>query len=334
MIHLLLGLNPEYIRLEPYTPTVREVPYLTAEEVGIDINPHSWVYFTPHVGSYVGGDITSGILCTDLASGSEALSLFIDIGTNGELVLGNSDFLMTCACSAGPAFEGGGIEHGMRASIGAIESISVDHETGVSVYRTIGNTPPKGICGTGMISLLAELLLNGWIDAAGKLNREKKSPAIKVTGRRAEYTIVPEKESGTGKPITLSEIDIENIIRAKAAIYSACSLMLKRVGLDFKSLRKIYIAGGFGRYLHTENAITIGLIPDLPRGIFHYIGNASLVGAYMVLMSQDYRKRQIEVARKMTYIELNTDSEYMDQYMGAMFLPHTNEYLFPSVKKL
>jgi uncharacterized 2Fe-2S/4Fe-4S cluster protein (DUF4445 family) len=332
MIHLLLGLNPEYIRLEPYTPTVRETPYLTAEKVGIKINPESWIYFSPHVGSYVGGDITSGILCTDMASNTEEMNLFIDIGTNGELVLGNRDFLMTCACSAGPAFEGGGIEHGMRASIGAIENISVDYKTGISTYRTIGNTPPKGICGTGMISLLAELFLNGWIDAAGKLNRDKKSPAIKVAGRRAEYTIVPEKESGTGKPIAISEIDIENIIRAKAAIFSACSLMLKKVGLEFKNLKKIYIAGCFGRYLHIENAITIGLVPDLPREVFNYVGNASLMGAYMVLISQEYQKRQIELARKMTYIELNTDSLYMDQYMGAMFLPHTNEGLFPSVK--
>jgi uncharacterized 2Fe-2S/4Fe-4S cluster protein (DUF4445 family) len=333
MIHLLLGLKPEYIRMEPYTPTVRETPYLTAEKVRIKINPASWIYFSPHVGSYVGGDITSGILCTDLASDTEEMCLFIDIGTNGELVLGNRDFLMTCACSAGPAFEGGGIEHGMRASTGAIDNISIDDETGASVYTTIGNTPPKGICGTGMISLLAELFLKGWIDAAGKLNRDKKSPAIKLKGRRAEYIIVPEKESGTEKPIAISEIDIENMIRAKAAIYSACSLMLKQVGSDFKNIKKIYIAGGFGRYLNIENAITIGLVPDLPREVFQYVGNASLMGAYMVLVSQEYRKRQIELARKMTYIELNTDSHYMDQYMGAMFLPHTNEKLFPSVIK-
>ena len=184
-----------------------------------------------------------------------------------------------------------------------------------------------------MISIIAELVLYGWIDAAAKLNRDRKSPAIKVNGRRAEYVIVPEKESGTGKPIIISEIDIENIIRAKAAIYSACSLMLKQVGLEFKNLTKIYIAGGFGRYLNIENAVAIGLVPDLPREVFQYVGNASLMGAYMVLISQEYRKRQIELARKMTYIELNTDSQYMDQYMGAMFLPHTNEDLFPSVIK-
>jgi len=333
MIHLLLGLKPEYIRLAPYMPTVSEIPSLTAEKVGIEINPESLVYFCPHVGSYVGGDITSGILCTDLATSTEEISLFIDIGTNGELVIGNYDFLMTCACSAGPAFEGGGIEHGMRASKGAIEDVSIDYETGVATCQTIGDVHPMGICGSGMIALLANLFLTGWIDAAGKLKKDKQSPVIRLKGRRAEYIIVPQENSGTGKPITISEVDIENIMRAKAAIYSACSLMLDQVGLDFTNIAKIYIAGGFGRYLNIENAITIGLIPDLPLEIYQYIGNSSLVGAYMVLISEEYRHRQIELARKMTYIELNTDPQYMNEYMGAMFLPHTDENLFPSIRK-
>jgi len=333
MIHLLLGLKPEYIRLAPYMPTVSEIPSLTAEKVGIEINPESLVYFCPHVGSYVGGDITSGILCTDLATSTEEISLFIDIGTNGELVIGNYDFLMTCACSAGPAFEGGGIEHGMRASKGAIEDVSIDYETGVATCQTIGDVHPMGICGSGMIALLANLFLTGWIDAAGKLKKDKQSPVIRLKGRRAEYIIVPQENSGTGKPITISEIDTENLMRAKAAIYSACSLMLDQVGLDFTNIAKIYIAGGFGRYLNIENAITIGLIPDLPLEIYQYIGNSSLVGAYMVLISEEYRHRQIELARKMTYIELNTDPQYMNEYMGAMFLPHTDENLFPSIRK-
>lgn len=331
MIHLLLGLKPEYIRLEPYTPTVKEMPLLTAEKTGVEIHPESIIYFSPHVGSYVGGDITSGLLCTEMATNTENVDLFIDIGTNGEIVIGDHEFLMTCACSAGPAFEGGGIEHGMRASLGAIDDVAVDEETGIASYRTIGNVKPKGICGTGMISLLAELFLTGWIDAAGKFNRHKISKAIRVIGRRAEYTIVWEKECGIKKNIIISEIDIENIIRAKAAIYSACSLMIGQLGLTFSDVRKIYIAGGFGQYLNIKHAKTIGLIPDLPDQTFQYIGNASLMGAYMVLISQEYRLRQIELARKITYIELNTDSSYMDQYMGAMFLPHTNKDLFPSI---
>lgn len=334
MTHLLLGLPPEYIRLEPYTPTILEAPYLTADEVGIDIHPQSWVYLSPSVGSYVGGDITAGLLCTDLATDSDEVSLFIDIGTNGELAIGNSDFLMTCACSAGPAFEGGGIEFGMRAAMGAIEKVSVDKESGKAEYWTIGNVKPKGICGSGMISLLANLYLNGWIDAAGKLNREKKSASILEEDRYAYYIIATANESGTGSPIKISELDIENIIRAKAAIYSACYLMLEQVGMTFEDLSKVYIAGGFGRFLDLNNAKVIGLIPDLTEDKFQYIGNSSLMGTYMVLVSQEYREKQLELAKKMTYMELSTDPSYMDQYTGAMFIPHTDMSRFPSVEEL
>lgn len=333
MTHLLLGLKPEYIRLAPYTPTILKAPYLTAEEVGIGINPQSWVYISPAIGSYVGGDITAGLLCTDIAAGTDDVNLFIDIGTNGELVIGNRDFLVTCACSAGPAFEGGGIDNGMRAAMGAIEKVEIDTKTGIASYQTIGNVKPRGICGSGMISLLADLFLTGWLDAAGKLNRVKESPAIRVDGRQGYYVLVSAEESASGKPITISEIDIENIIRAKAAIYSACSLMLERVGLGFDDLVNIYIAGGFGRFLDIEKVIIIGLLPDLPRERYFYVGNASLMGAYMVLVSQEFRQCQLELARRMTYMELSTEPAYMDQYTGAMFLPHTDIKRFPTIKR-
>jgi uncharacterized 2Fe-2S/4Fe-4S cluster protein (DUF4445 family) len=331
MTHLLLGLPPEYIRLHPYTPTVLQTPYLAASQVGIDIEPEAWVYLSPCVGSYVGGDITAGILCTDLAREVEEVSLFIDIGTNGELVVGNRDFLMTCACSAGPAFEGAGIDCGMRASLGAIEKIEVDPATGVPQYATIGNVRPKGICGSGMIDLLANLLRTGWMDPAGKLDRSRPSTAIEVDGKRARYIIVPQDAADADHPITVSEIDIENIVRAKAAIYSACALIMQQVGMDFTDLAHVYIAGGFGRFLDLEKAITIGLLPDIPRERFHYIGNASLMGSYMVAVSQVYRQRQLDLAGRMTCFELSTDPAYMDQYTAALFLPHTDPARFPSV---
>jgi uncharacterized 2Fe-2S/4Fe-4S cluster protein (DUF4445 family) len=279
----------------------------------------------------VGGDITAGILCTDLATATEEVNLFIDIGTNGEIVLGNSSFLMTCACSAGPAFEGSGIECGMRASTGAIEKVQVDPATGLARYSTVGNVPPRGICGSGMIDLVAQLFLTGWIDAAGKFDRVRPCAAIRIEGRRASYTLAAAGESGTGKPILVTEIDIENILRTKASIYAACALMLSQVGLRFEDLRHIYIAGGFGRFLDLENATVIGLVPDLPRERFRYIGNSSLMGSYMVVVSQDYRQRQLELAQRMTYLELNTDPAYMEQYTGALFLPHTDPTRFPSV---
>jgi uncharacterized 2Fe-2S/4Fe-4S cluster protein (DUF4445 family) len=333
MIHLLLGLNPEYIRLEPYTPTVLQSLNLTARELGIGINPETLVYISPAVGSYVGGDITSGLLCTATASGGEDVNLFIDIGTNGELVLGNHEFLLACACSAGPAFEGGGLTCGMRAAAGAIDRVSIDADSGIATCRTIGDRKPAGICGSGMISLLADLFLTGWIDSAGKFSRPKESAAIQIDGRQARFVLVSAKESSSGKPILVSETDIENIIRAKAAIYAACSLMLEQAGLEFDCLANIFVGGGFGRYLDVEKAIVIGLLPDLPREKYRYLGNSSLAGACKLLVSRKSRERQIELCRRITYLELNTSPDYMNQYTGALFLPHTNIERFPSVKK-
>ena len=331
MTHLLLGLQPEYIRLAPYTPTVLEPPTLAAGEIGLAIGTDAPVEVAPCVGSYVGGDITAGLLCTDMAIDTHDISLFIDIGTNGEIVIGNTDFLMSCACSAGPAFEGGGIECGVRAAAGAIEKVEVDPETARPGCTTIGNEPPLGVCGSGMIDLLANLLKTGWINRRGELDRTRISEYIEVAGRRARYLLVPAGESATGKPISISETDIENVVRAKAAIYSAAALMLERMGLGFEDLDKIYIAGSFGRFLDLGQAITIGMVPDIPRETYRYLGNASLTGSYMALVSRSHRQRQLEIARRMTNIELSTEPEYMDQYTAALFLPHTDLSRFPTV---
>ncbi len=332
MTHLALGLKPEYLRLDPYTPTASRLPYMTAREVGIGINPESWVFFCPSVGSYVGGDITAGILCTTLVEReASSLSLFIDIGTNGEIVIGNSDFLVTCACSAGPAFEGGGIECGMRAAVGAIERVRVDPATGLPTSWTVGNVKPKGICGSGMICLLSDLYLTGWMDGQGRLSRDRSSPSIEVEGRKARYLLATAQDSGTGAALYITEADIDNIIRAKAAIHSACSMLLEKVGLGFGDLERLYIAGGFGRFLDIGQAVVLGLLPDLPRERFTYLGNSSLTGAYMVLVSRDFKKRMEEGAARMTYIDLGSESEYMDHYTASLFVPHTDLGLFPSV---
>jgi uncharacterized 2Fe-2S/4Fe-4S cluster protein (DUF4445 family) len=332
MTHLLLGLDPEYIRLDPYTPTALEVPFVTAAEVGLQINSDSWVYFSSCVGSYVGGDITAGLLCTDLATDSEEVNLFIDIGTNGEIVVGNGDFLMACACSAGPAFEGGGIECGMRAALGAIEKVEIDPSTAKASYVTIGGVPPRGICGSGMIDLLANLFLTGWIGPNGRFDRTRHTPFITVEGRRAFYSIVSAEESAVGTPLVISETDIDNILRAKAAIYSACEMLIHQAGMCFGDLKHLYIAGGFGRFLDLEKAKVIGLVPDLPGEKFQYIGNSSLVGSYMAVVSQEYRQRQLQLSRRITYVELNSDPAYMDHYTAALFLPHTDLDLFPTVQ--
>jgi uncharacterized 2Fe-2S/4Fe-4S cluster protein (DUF4445 family) len=333
MTHLLLGLNPEYIRLEPYTPTVLEVPALKAGGLGIDIHPEAFVRLSPCVGSYVGGDITAGILASELSRDTEEIGLFIDIGTNGEIVIGSRDFLMTCACSAGPAFEGSGIECGMRATTGAIDRVEIDRNTGKARCSTIGDAKPAGMCGSGLIDLLAGLFLTGWVDASGKFNRDRQSPSIHITGRRAYYTVAGAEDSKTGKPIVVSENDIENLMRAKAAIYSAASLMLGQVGITFADLAVFYVAGGFGRFLNIGNAKAIGLLPDIPDKRFRYLGNASLKGSSLCLLSEEFRAAQKALAKRMTYIDLSTFPGYMDQYTAALFLPHTNQHLFPGVQK-
>jgi uncharacterized 2Fe-2S/4Fe-4S cluster protein (DUF4445 family) len=328
MMHLLMGIIPENIRLSPYTPAVYTVPFYTAEDLGIEVNPNTYIYMAPSVGSYVGGDITSGLLCSSLSTGSEDVCLFIDIGTNGEIIVGNNDFLLGCACSAGPAFEGGGIENGMRASKGAIELVEIDKETGKSTYSAIGGAAPAGICGSGLISLIANLFNTGWIDAAGKLNRVKSCESIEVYGKNARYIIAAASETESGKPIYITEADIDNLIRAKAAIFSACLVLLEKVQMDFKSLSRIYIAGGFGRYLNIEKSTVIGLIPRLDAEKFKFIGNSSVMGAYMTLVSKKHRDKELELAHKITYIDLSTEPEYMNQYTAAIFIPHTDSRMF------
>jgi uncharacterized 2Fe-2S/4Fe-4S cluster protein (DUF4445 family) len=333
MSHLFLALKPEYIRLDPYTPTLMQIPCFLASDLGLDILPEAIVTFSPCVGSYVGGDITAGILVTDLAKDRDEICVFIDIGTNGEIVVGNREFLMTCACSAGPAFEGGGIDCGMRASTGAIDHATVDPQTGRAKYTVIGGGKPVGLCGSGLIDLVAELHIAGWIDPSGKFSREKPSRFISIAGRRASYTVVEGKHSSSGKPIIISETDIENLMRAKAAIYSATSLLLQQAGIHFQGISTFSVAGGFGRYLDISHAMILGLLPDIPAEKFRYIGNASLQGSGLCLLSEEFRKRQAALSKRMTYIDLSAFPGYMDQYTAALFLPHTDLRSFPNVMK-
>jgi len=311
MTHLLLGVIPEYIRLSPYTPAVFLPQCYTAEQIGMNVCENAPVLLAPAVGSYVGGDITTGLLCTALAAQkkySGGLILFIDIGTNGEIVLGNNDFIFACACSAGPAFEGGGIKHGVRACSGAIERVVID-ENGKPQIFTIGGAAPIGICGSGVISAIAELFRKGIIDSAGKFSQKK-----------GEYFLCD--------GISLNENDINNFIRAKGAIFSACQTMLDNVGMSFNDVEKFCVAGGFGRFLDLEDARTIGLLPRLPNEKFAFLGNTSVLGAYLTLVSEERRKKMHEIANKITYMDLSSEANYMDRYTGALFLPHTDRKLF------
>jgi uncharacterized 2Fe-2S/4Fe-4S cluster protein (DUF4445 family) len=330
MVHLLLGLPPRHIREAPYVPTVNAVPALTAGDVGLVVNPQAVVAFAPGVGSYVGGDITAGLLCTEMLTNRDEVFLFLDIGTNGEIVLGNADWLVTCACSAGPAFEGAGIKCGMRATEGAIEYLEISSDGREVTYDVIGDGKPVGICGSGLICLLGELLVRGIIDQSGRFN-DLGTPRLVQRETTRAFVLEWAAETGTGDDLVITEPDIENLMRTKAAIYAACDLILANVGLDWHAVSRVYIAGGFGRYIQVEDAILIGLLPDLPYETFNYIGNSALAGAYIALLSANHRRELTGLAGRMTYIDLSSDPHYMDSYLAAMFLPHTEMGAFPRV---
>ena len=333
MTHLLLGLDPRFIREEPYIPTVNLVPLVKAADLGLNVNPEARVHCAPAVGSYVGGDITAGLLSTPILRDAEKTSLFIDAGTNGELVVGNKDWLATCACSAGPAFEGGGTKCGLPAIEGAIDAVTIS-KSGELEYRVIGGGRPKGLCGSGLVDLLAGLFIHGYLGRSGKLDQERAGKRLVRNGDGTGFLVEKGVRSFWGRDLILTEKDITNLIRTKGAIFSACALLLKNIGLTFDRLDAVYIAGGFGQHLDVENAIRIGLLPDLEREKFHYLGNTSLGGAYLILVSEKNRESVNAIAGKMTYVELNTEPGYMNEYTGSLFLPHTDIGLFPTVKKL
>ncbi|MBU1880206.1 MAG: DUF4445 domain-containing protein, partial [Chloroflexi bacterium] len=327
---LFLGLDPMYIRVEPYIPTVNLPPPVLASELGISINPHASVDCIPGVGAYVGGDISAGVLSSRLFQ-TDKLTLFIDVGTNGEIVLGNNDWLICCACSAGPAFEGAGVRYGMRATAGAIEDVWINRETLEPRYQTIGNLPPRGICGSGMIALLAEMFVAGVLDKRGKVRRDLPTARVRTGQHGGEYVVVWADETTIGKDIVLSEVDVENLIRTKAAIYAGFSVLVRNVGLNLADVEQVLIGGSFGRYINVEKAIQIGLLPDMPWDRFKYLGNTSALGAYTTLLCSDMRRQVVEIAGKMTYLELSADNSFYEEFMSAMFLPHTDEASFPSV---
>jgi uncharacterized 2Fe-2S/4Fe-4S cluster protein (DUF4445 family) len=333
MIHLFLCLPPESIRLAPFVTTTNQPPPVTASEVGVQINPLATVDSLPGVGSYVGADITAGVLSSNMCS-LEQVSLFIDIGTNGEIVLGDCDWLISCACSAGPAFEGAGMRDGMRATAGAIEEVWVDDDSFEPSYRVIGDERPRGICGSGLISLLAEMFVSGVMDKAGDLNTGLDSPRLREGDHGPEYVVAWSRETATGQDIVINKVDIDNLLRAKAAVYAGFSVLARSVGTDLDSVENILIAGAFGQYLDVENAIQIGLLPDLPRQKFKFLGNTSILGAYMALLSREQRKGISDVSQRMTYLELSADNTFHDEWMSALFFPHTHIGEFPTVMDL
>jgi uncharacterized 2Fe-2S/4Fe-4S cluster protein (DUF4445 family) len=330
MMHLLLGIPASSIRLSPFITTVNHPPLMPAREVGLNIHPEGSVDCLPGVASYVGADITAGVLSSGLDD-AERVTLFLDVGTNGETVLGNRDWLVTCACSAGPAFEGAGVVNGMRATAGAIEEVWINTNTLEPTYRVIGGGKPKGICGSGLIALLSELFLTGLLDKAGNVNLMANSSRVREGPHGGEYVIAWGPETEQGQDIVISRVDIDNLLRAKAAIYAGFSVLAENVGIPLETTDKVLIGGSFGKYINVEKAVQIGLLPDMDWSRFEFLGNTSVRGAYYALL--DWRKRQriTEIAKRMTYVELSSDNSFYEAFTSALFLPHTDLGKFPSV---
>ncbi len=333
MIHLLMGLDPAYIRKEPYVPCSVKPPVIRAAEVGVSINPRGLLLALPCVSSYVGGDVVADVLVCGMTH-SEELSLMVDLGTNGELVIGNSDWLVCCSASAGPSFEGGGITCGMRATKGAIEHITLGKNGDVTDFKVVGGDKPLGICGSGLIDAIAELLSNGCIDRKGNFVAEGCGEHLRESeaGER-EFLLFSGDKTALGKDIVLTEADISNLIHSKGSIYMAAEALIAPVDMDLSEVQNFYIAGGFGNYIDVERAIEIGLFPDVDRSRFHVVGNGSVQGAKMALLSKEALEYlQTSIAGAMTDFDLSSDHRYMNGYSSCLFLPHTDIEKFPSVK--
>ncbi len=329
MNHLLLGLDGQPVRMEPYIPSFFGVADLKAAEIGLNVNPSAELRIAPNIGSYVGGDITAGTLATMLWN-QEEFSLFVDLGTNGEIVFGNQDFMMSCACSAGPAFEGGDISCGMRATDGAVEAVTIDVDTMEPTYTIVGDEgqKPVGLCGSGIIDMISELFRCGIINAKGLFVREGARVARDHHGM-GRYIVATPAESATGREVSLTEVDIDSFIRAKGAIYSAIDTLLASLDMDASVLEHVYVAGGIGSGINMKNAINIGMFPAVELEKYEYVGNSSLAGAYAMVLSDEANEKVEDLGRNMTYVELSTHPGYMDNFVAACFLPHTDGWRFP-----
>ena len=333
MMHLFAGLPPASIRLTPYIPTVNHPAPLLASDLDLNIYPLATVDLLPGVASYVGADITAGVLASGLSEADD-LTLFIDVGTNGEMALGTKDWFVTCACSAGPAFEGAGVVCGMRATRGAIEEVWINTQTFEPTYRVIGEVKPKGICGSGLISLVAELFITGVVDKGGKFKLELNTPRVREGEHGGEYVVAWANETELGRDIVITKVDIDNLMRAKAAIYAGFTVLAQSVGVDLADVQKLLVGGSFGKYINVEKAVQIGLLPDMQWERFNFLGNTSVLGAYMALLSREARSKIKVIAEKMTYIELSADNTFYDSFTSALFLPHTDMTKFPSVEAI
>jgi len=326
MIHFLLNLDPTRIRREPYIASAGFVPPIRAAEAGIQINKRGLLYCLPSVAAYVGSDIVAGVLTTRIFT-KKGISLFADIGTNGEVVLGNRDWLVCASSSAGPAFEGSGVKHGMRAGAGAIEKLAI-LDDGSFELKIIANTHPVGICGSGLLDTLAELFTHGIIDRTGRFNPNGQ-PRLTEGDEGWQFQIAP--AGNEHQEIVITQADIDNLVRSKAGVFAAIRVLMESTQTKLEDLDAVYLAGGFGNFLNVRQAVTIGMLPDVPLEKIQFVGNTSIAGAKTVMLSRKALKAAEKIAKSMTYFDLMSHPGYMDEFTRANFLPHTDLSLFPSV---
>lgn len=330
MTHLFLGLDPFWICREPYIPVINRTGLIRAADLGLVINPGAPVLVMPGVGSYFGGDLIAGILASGMNRQKE-LSILVDVGTNAEVVLGNSEWLIGCAGAAGPALEGGVAGMGMMAGPGVIDKVVIDERSSEFLIRTIEDKPPIGICGSGLIDLVAQLFRARMIDPRGKFVPEPCGDRLKEVEGIRHLVVVFSRDSATGKDLTLSQPEIDALLRSKAAMYTILTTVISMVNVEMKDISNFYIAGTFGAYIDPGSAITTGMIPDLPFEIYKPLGNTSLTGAGMALLSSEARDEADGIRDRITYVELNVNQEFMNHFSAAKFIPHTDRSLFPSV---
>ncbi|MFA6612020.1 MAG: ASKHA domain-containing protein [Dehalococcoidales bacterium] len=329
MVQLLLAIDPEPLRLSPYVPAIDNTPPVKASELGINLGRHCYVHIIPVIASYVGGDIVAGIAACGMHE-SDKVNLYIDIGTNGEIVLGKKEWMVTIACSAGPTFEGGGIRHGMLAVAGAIEDFELPDPCGEPSIRIIGDINPAGICGSGLINAVSALFTSGLLGRNGKFNSELSCSRLRKGTDGFEYVLADGSSTSSGKDIVLTEVDVDNFIRSKAAIYAGCQTLADSVGIGTHEIDNIIIAGTFGSQINIEKAVRVGLLPDMARDKFRFVGNGSLKGAHTAFLSLKTCQDMLKIADMITGIELSENEAFMDNYVSSLFLPHTDLNRFPS----
>ena len=330
MTHLLLGLSPHWMIREPYIPVTNRPGLVPAVSLGLQVNPQARVFVFPNIGSYFGGDLIAGILYSGLHRADEP-ALLVDVGTNAEVVLGNSQWLIACAGAAGPALESGVTRMGTLAAPGVIDRVRFDRTAKRFEIHTIADRPPHGICGSGLIDLAAQLFLGGLIDFRGRFQPRACGDRLIDIDGIGHLIVVPATDSATGKALTISQTDLDSLIRSKAAMYTILETITGTVGIRLEDIATFYVAGTFGTFIQPASAIGIGMLPDLPLKAFKPLGNSSLGGATL-LLSSDCRMEEIDRIRdRITYLELNVNQDFMNRFSAAKFLPHTDRSRFPSV---